>query len=81
MKYAIITDGKVVNIVLAEPDVAAERGWIACPEEAGIGWDYDGTNFIDNRPEPVAPAATPAPTREELLQQLQILTQQIQSLT
>jgi len=80
MKYAIITDGKVVNIVLAEPDVAEERGWMECPEETDIGWDYDGTIFIDNRPEPVV-LTPPAPTKEELLQQLQTLTQQIQSLT
>jgi len=69
MKYAEIKDGKVVNILIAEPDVAAERGWVECPI-GGIGWDYDGSTFVDNRPEPVAPI-TSTPTKEELLAQLQ----------
>jgi hypothetical protein len=79
MRYAIIKNGKVVNTVESEPDFAEKQGWVECPV-GGIGWDFDGTNFIDNRPEPVALAA-PTPTNEELLQQLQTLTQQIQSLT
>jgi hypothetical protein len=80
MKYAVIENGKVINIVISEPDFAANQGWIECSEKGGIGWDYDGTNFIDNRPIVIEPTI-PVPTREELLQQLQILTQQIQSLT
>lgn len=80
MKYAEIKNGKVSNVVLADPEVAAERGWIECPEEVGIDWDYNGTTFADNRT--FLDSATPStPTREELLQQLENLTQQIQSLT
>jgi len=81
MKYAIIKDGKVVNTVLADPEFAASQGWIECSEEAGIDWDYDGTSFIDNRPPFVAPTEPTEPTREELLAQLQALSQQIQALT
>jgi hypothetical protein len=81
MRYADIKDGKVVNVVIAEPDVAAERGWVACSDEVGIDWDYDGTSFIDNRPEPVAPVQPVEPTKEELLQQLQTLSERIQALT
>lgn len=78
MKYAVIKDGKVINIVLADPEFALNQGWIECPEEVGIGWDYDDTSFIDNRPPFVAPTE---PSKEELLSQLQALTQQIQALT
>ena len=69
MKYAEIKNGKVINIVEAEPDVAAERGWVEC-KVGGIGWDYDGSTFVDNRPKPT-PA--PAPTKEELIAQLQTM--------
>ena len=78
MKYAIIENGKVINTVLADPEFAASQGWIECSEEAGIDWDYDGTSFIDNRPPFVAPTE---PSKEELLSQLQALTQQVQAIT
>ena len=77
--YAVIENGKVVNIVVSEPEYAAQQGWVALPENAGIGWDFDGTNFIDNRPAPEV-IAPPAPTKEELLAQLQALQAQIQLL-
>ena len=43
MNYMIIEGGKVVNIAVATADVAAERGWIACPEGVDIGWIFDGS--------------------------------------
>jgi hypothetical protein len=43
MKYAIIEGGKVVNIAVATPEVAAERGWVELPEGVGIGWSFDGS--------------------------------------
>lgn len=80
MKYAVIENGKVINIVLSEPEYAAEQGWVECPI-GGIGWDYDGSTFVDNRPRNI-PTPTPAePTREELLAQLNALSAQIQALT
>jgi len=79
-KYAIVENGKVVNTVLAEADFAAEQGWIACQEEVGIDWDYVDGQFVDNRPIPPAPEPPPAPTKEELLAQLQALQAQIQAL-
>lgn len=42
MKYAIIKDGKVVNIAAATPEFAASQGWVDCPDEVGIGWSFDG---------------------------------------
>jgi len=83
MKYAVIENGKVVNIVLAEPDFALAQGWVECGY-VDKGWSYDGSVFtapeIVESPvvEEVVP---PAPTKEELLTQLQTLTEQVQSLT
>lgn len=53
--YAIVENGKVINVALADGPLA--DNWIQS-DEAGIGWDYDGTNFIEP-PEP-------APTAEEI---------------
>ena len=62
MRHAVIENGIIVNIVLSEPDFAAEMGWISCPEYVGdqaiaIGWKYDGTNWVNPNP-PVAPQQT-----------------------
>jgi hypothetical protein len=78
--YAIIENGKVVNLVVAEADYAAIQGWVACPDNAGIGWDYTNGQFVDNRPTPER-VAPPAPTKEELLAQLQALQAQINALS
>jgi hypothetical protein len=77
--YAIIENGKVVNAVVAEADLAKEQGWVLLPEGAGIDWDYVDGEFVDNRPKPEV-VATPAPTKEELLAQLQALSEQINAL-
>lgn len=79
--FAIIENGKVVNVVVAELDYATEQGWALIPENslAGIDWDYIDGQFVDNRPSPEI-VAPPAPTKEELLAQLQALQVQIQSL-
>jgi hypothetical protein len=79
-KFAIIENGKVINLVIAEADYAAEQGWVAMSDEAGIDWDYVNGQFVDNRPVPEV-ITPPAPTREELLLQLNVLSAQIQSLT
>jgi hypothetical protein len=77
MKYAIIENGLVINVVIAEAHTAHMNGWVECPN-AGPGWGYDGTTFT----EPVvAPAPEPAaPTKEQLLAQLQAIQAQIQAL-
>jgi hypothetical protein len=79
-KYAVIENEKVVNTVLAEADVALERGWVLCPDQVGIGWDYSNNQFVDNRPAPEI-ITPPALTKEQLLAQLQTLQAQIQALT
>jgi len=44
--YAIIEDGVVINTVVAENKL--DESWVLCSGEAGIGWNYDGTNFTEN---------------------------------
>lgn len=43
--YAIIENGVVVNVALAEADYAAEQGWILLPYNAILGSTYDGETF------------------------------------
>ena len=54
-KFAIVENGKVVNVALSETALAAN--WIQS-DEAEIGWDYDGTSFTEPPP--------PTPTAEEI---------------
>ena len=77
MRYAIIENGVVVNVALAEADYAAEQGWIDCPD-AGPGWTYANETFTaPTMQEPTAPAA---PTKEQLMAELTALTAKIQAL-
>ena len=78
MKYAVIQKGVVSNIVLADPEFAAEQGWIECPEGVDIGWAYDGQTATPPAEIPVEP--TPTSSKEELLAQLQAIQAQIQAL-
>jgi hypothetical protein len=78
MKYAIIENGVVTNVVVAEADYAAQQGWIEC-NAVNPGWKYDGTTFTE--PDPVlAPQPAPAPTKEQLMAELAALTAKIQAL-
>ena len=78
MRYGIIENGVVVNAVVADAEFAAANGWVALDEFAGPGWTYaDGVFTAPVIPEPVVP---PAPTKEQLLAQLQTLQAQIQAL-
>lgn len=56
MRYAIIENGQVANVTLADADFAAERGWIAAPDSVGPGWSYDGQEFA---PPPSPPSTVP----------------------
>ena len=79
-RYAIIENGLVANVVVADAEFAAQNGWIACPD-ASPGWKYDGAAFTESvivAPEPIP--TPPAPTKEQLLAQLNALSAQIQAL-
>lgn len=51
--YAVIQNDKVVNIIIADSkEIAEEVTGLVCIEyteenPAGIGWNWDGNNFIN----------------------------------
>lgn len=52
--YAQIVNGIVVNVVVADADFVAsqtDKTYVLCAR-GGIGWSYDGTNFIAPQPYP-----------------------------
>ena len=77
--YAVIENGKVVNVVVSDADYAAENGWIEITN-GGIGWDYVDGQFVDNRPIPPEIVPTPEPTKEQLLAEVQGLLAKIEAL-
>ena len=77
-RYAIIENGLVANVVVADAEFAAQNGWIACPD-AGPGWQYDGTAFTE-LDSILEPTPAPAPTKEQLMAELAALTAKIQAL-
>ena len=77
MRYAIIENGTVVNVVIATAQFAAANGWIECPD-AGPGWTY--ANGVFTAPVVVEPIAPAAPTKEELMAELAALTTKINAL-
>ena len=78
MQAHIIENGVVVNTIVVD-SLDFMPGLIEAPTGTGIGWSYVNGQFVDNRPKPevVAPAA---PTKEQLLAQLNALSAQIQAL-
>lgn len=79
MRYAIINNGVVTNVAWVEDaQFAADQGWLACGATVQPGDLYDGTTYT--RPEPTSVPAPVAPTKEELLAQLQALQAQIAAL-
>ena len=43
--YAVIENDAVVNVVVADADIAAQNGWVPLTGEAGIGDIYGGGVF------------------------------------
>ena len=56
--YAIIENGIVTNMAVADTEFAAQQGWIKATEGVAIGYLFDGETFTAPPP--------PVPTREEL---------------
>jgi hypothetical protein len=76
-RYAIIENEIVTNVVVADAEIANANGWVECLV-AGPGWTY--ANGIFTEPVVVQPTAPAAPTKEELLAELQALTAKINAL-
>lgn len=67
MKYAIVEDGKVVNLAVA--DAPLEANWIAFDDAVNIGDLWDGQTFTPGpAPQPAVPSSiTPRQARLALL--------------
>ena len=63
MNFAVIESGVVVNVVLAEPEFAAQQGWVALPENVWIGWQFDGNDWTP----PASPTKTPEQVQAEIV--------------
>ena len=60
MNYAIVENGIVVNIVVADAEFAASQGWLEIQNEAQIGWIYEDGQFSQ-------PPALPEPVEFDIL--------------
>ena len=52
MNYAQIVEGIVVNVIVADTEFVAtqtDKTYVLC-QRGGIGWTFDGTNFIAPQP-------------------------------
>lgn len=77
--YAVIENGKVVNMCVASIEDIKPKNWVLC-ENGGIGWDYVNGQFIDNRPKLTEPDPPPALTKEQLMAELAALTAKINAM-
>ena len=52
MRYAMIEDGVVTNIIISSPEYAAKIRAVNIDKlhRVAIGWKYDGKRFIDTNP-------------------------------
>ena len=78
MQAHIIENGVVVNTIVVD-SLDFMPGLVEPPTGTGIGWSYINGQFVDNRPKPEV-IAPPAPTKEQLLAELQALTAKINAL-
>jgi hypothetical protein len=84
MPYAKIEQNCIVNVIVADADFASEQGLIEFPDylngkSVGIGWRYDGVDFIE--PVMINAPVDVAPTKEQLILELQTLTAKINALS
>jgi hypothetical protein len=61
MRFAIVKNGVVENIVEADQTLATAKGWIRT-DSAGPGWLFDGRDFRDSTP----PKPPPGPSQRDV---------------
>lgn len=79
--YAVVENGKVVNLCVATVEDVKPDNWVLC-EVGGVGWDYVGGEFVDNRPRQPEPETVPILelTKEQLFAEVQGLLAKIEAL-
>lgn len=65
-RFAVISDGVVVNVIEADAQFAARIGAVAVAESVSIGWRFDGDTFAPPEPE-IETATFPSLTGRQLL--------------
>ena len=64
MRYAVIKNNLCVNVIVAEPDFAAEIGAIEIPDDFGIGDIYSNGEWTKSpEPEPQQPIGVDTESR------------------
>lgn len=66
MRHAVVKNGVVVNVVLADEVTGRANGWIPT-DEADISWVHDGVNFLRPAPNLEVMAQTAREIRDALL--------------
>jgi hypothetical protein len=67
-RFAVIEAGVVVNLAIAEPELAAALGWKSAPDDVQLGWLHDGGQFAPPEPQmPVPEVVKPRQARLALL--------------
>lgn len=75
MRYLIVDNHVIVNIVAASKDYAQSKGWPQAPDGVGIGWSRSGPSEAWQPGEPLAPVEYPRFVGNE---KLDLFTQQEQ---
>ncbi len=57
MRFAIVENGRVVNMAAASEEFGVGQGWVPATEETRIGDAWDGVEFT-----PAAPVVAPPPS-------------------
>ena len=63
MRWALIIDGLVANVVEQDDEPQIGGQWVACGD-AGPGWTYDGSDFAPP-PAPPTPAVVPTISKRQ----------------
>ena len=67
LRYALIENGVVANVVLADPDVAESLGAVACPDSVSPGWLFSDGQYAEPPADTEAEAARVRSERNVLL--------------
>jgi len=50
MQYADVKNETIVNVVISDPEFAIKQGWVAIADSVGVGWTWNGSEWIDPNP-------------------------------
>jgi len=78
LRFAIIENHQVINVVIADEDYGVKQGWIVCPIKVGPGWNLIEGEWIqpvvDLTPPPIV---NPSYFIEDLIKQISELQSKV----